>query len=159
MSRARLKTAPFFNHFKQGEFSMNIRGYKQKEITCSDAVAKICSAILKAECITDQNKEHFWSIGLNSANRIKYVELVTLGLLNQTIVHARELFRMAIMESVASIIVCHNHPSGEVKASIEDKKKTTELIQAGKIIGIQLLDHVIIGGKDTYFSFSDEGIL
>ena len=138
---------------------MNIRGYTRKKITCSKAVAEICSAILNTECEIDRNKEHFWSIGLNSANKIKYVELVTLGLLNQTIIHARELYRMAILKGVASIIACHNHPSGTIKPSHEDKQKTSELIKAGKIIGIQLFDHVIIGEKDTYFSFSDEGIL
>lgn len=139
---------------------MNIRGYTKKKITCSKAVAEICSAILNAECEIDRNKEHFWSIGLNSANKIKYVELVTLGLLNQTIVHPRELYRMAIMKGVASIIVCHNHPSGDVKASMEDIHKTKELTKAGKIIEIQLLDHVIIGeDNNNHFSFSDEGLL
>jgi len=137
---------------------MNIRGYTRKSITCSKPVAEICSRILSAECEIDRNKEHFWSIGLNSALKIKYLELVTLGLLNQTVAHPREVYRMAIMKGVASIIVCHNHPSGNVSASTEDKQKTSELTQAGKIIGIQLLDHVIIG-ENEYFSFSDEGLL
>ena len=138
---------------------MKIRGYTKRKITCSKAVAEICAAVLSTECEIDRNKEHFWSIGLTTANKIKYVELVTLGLLNQTVVHSRELFRMAIMQGVASVIVCHNHPSGDVKASMEDRQKTSELIQAGKIIGIQLLDHVIIGEDDSHFSFSDEGLL
>jgi len=138
---------------------MNIRGYSKKSITSSKAVAEICTSILNTECDIDRNKEHFWSIGLNSALKIQYVELVTLGLLNQTIIHSRELYRMAILKGVASIIVCHNHPSGTIKPSPEDKRKTSELMNAGKIIGIQLLDHVIIGTDDTYYSFSDEGIL
>ena len=138
---------------------MNIRGYKKKEITCSTNVAEICASILRAENEVDQSKEHLWSIGLNTRNKIKYVELVTLGLLNNTIVHPREVFRMAIMEGVASLIVCHNHPSGSIEASPEDKKKTSELEQAGKIIGITLLDHVIIGGNGKHYSFLDGGLL
>jgi len=143
----------------KGVMLVNIKGYKKKEITCSNNVAEICSSILRTENEIDQGKEHFWSIGLNTRNKIKYVELVTLGLLNQTIAHPREVFRMAIMEGVASLIVCHNHPSGSIEASPEDKKKTSELEQAGKIIGIILLDHVIIGENGKHYSFSDGGLL
>ena len=135
---------------------MIIDGFKEREVSSSNSAADICYQILKNECAVDRDKEHMWSIGLNTQNKVKYVELVTLGLLNQTIISPRELFRRAIRKGVLSVIICHNHPSGNTKASPEDKKKTSELAEAGKIIGIQLLDHIIIG-KSGHYSFSDDG--
>ena len=139
--------------------AMHIKGFKECEVNSSKNVAEICYSILKKESAVDRDKEHFWSIGLDSQNKVKYVELVTLGLLNQVIIQARELYRGAIKEGgVLSLIITHNHPSGCLEPSPEDKAKTKELADAGKIIGIQLLDHLIIG-KEGYYSFADEGLL
>lgn len=137
---------------------MNVVGFEMREVTCSSNAAEICYLILKKESLVDRDKEHFWSIGLNGRNKIRYVELVTLGLLDQTIIAPRELFRLAIREGVLSVIVCHNHPSGSLEASPQDRKRTKELAEAGKIIGIKLLDHVIIA-KSGHYSFSDEGLI
>jgi len=81
---------------------------------------------------------------------------VSLGILNQAITAPREVFRFAITQSVLSLIICHNHPSGSLQPSPEDRKFTSNLEKAGEIIGIKLLDHVIIG-KNGHYSFSDEG--
>jgi len=135
---------------------MLIEEFKETKVTCSKSVADICYAILKTENEIDQNKEHFWSFGLDVSNKIKYVELVSLGILNQTIVAPREVFRQAIREGIYSIIVCHNHPSDSLKPSVEDRKFTDKLCKAGEIVGIKLLDHVIIG-TNGHYSFSDEG--
>lgn len=138
---------------------MYIKGFKEREVTNSKNAAEIFYSILKKESAVDRDKEHFWSIGLNSQNKVKYVELVTLGLLNQVIIQARELYRRAIKDGgVISLIITHNHPSGCLEPSPEDKTKTKELADAGKIIGIQLLDHLIIG-ENGYYSFADKGLL
>ena len=142
-----------------GGYAMNIDGFKEKEVISSKSAAEICHAILKSENLIDQDKEHFWSIGLNARNKVQYVELVTLGLLNQTIIQPRELFRLAIIEDgVISLIIIHNHPSNSLEPSAEDKTKTRQLAEAGKILGIKLLDHLIIG-KEGYYSFADKGLL
>ena len=137
---------------------MLIKEVKGQYVKCSDSVASICYAILKSESTIDQDKEHFWSIGLDASNKVKYVELVCLGILNQAVTAPREIFRLAIMEGVLSLIVCHNHPSGSLQPSPEDRRFTSQIEKAGNIIGIKLLDHVIIG-KEGHYSFSDEGVL
>ena len=135
---------------------MLIEEFKEQYVKCSDSVADICYAILKTESEIDQDKEHFWSIGLDASNKVKYIELVSLGILNQAITAPREVFRLAIVQGVLSLIACHNHPSGSLQPSSEDRKFTGQLHRAGEIIGIKLLDHVIIG-KSGHYSFSDEG--
>ena len=121
-------------------------------------IAKIIQSILSAEEPNDQMKEHFWSIGLNSSNKIIYIELVSLGILDFNIVHPREVFRLAIQRSVKSIIVVHNHPSGDTAASKEDIAITDRLKKAGKTLGIEVLDHLIIT-KDDFMSLKGEKTL
>jgi DNA repair protein RadC len=84
--------------------------------------------------------------------------VITIGTLNQSLVHPREVFAPAIENRCASIIVAHNHPSGVLKPSMEDIAVTKRLKESGKLLGIELLDHVIFT-KDDYFSLSDEGFL
>ena len=121
---------------------------KQTKIKSPVTIVKIMQNILAHECEIDRDKEHFWTIGLNTNKSIKYIELVSLGSLNSAIVHPREVFRNAISQAVSTIIVCHNHPSGEMDASTEDIKTTERLAEAGKIIGILLLDHIVISKND-----------
>lgn len=121
-------------------------------------IAKIIQNILNSEEPNDRLKEHFWSIGLSGANKIIYIELVSLGILDSTIVHPREVFRLAIQKSVNSIIIVHNHPSGNTKASEADIMMTRRLIDAGKLLGIEVLDHLIIT-KDDFISLKEEKIL
>ena len=121
-------------------------------------MAKIIQNILNSEESNDQMKEHFWSIGLSGANKIIYIELVSLGILDSNIVHPREVFRLAIQKSVNSIIIVHNHPSGNTEASEADLLITGRLKKAGKILGIEILDHLIIT-KDDFISLKGEGKL
>jgi len=121
-------------------------------------VAEIAKAVLSKEEKIDQDKEHFWVFGMNSRNIIKYMELVSLGSLNASLVHPREVYRLAVFKGVAHIIVCHNHPSGDSGPSSEDIRMTTRLTEAGKIMGIELLDHIIISTGDT-FSFKEKGLM
>ena len=130
---------------------MLLKENTKTKIKGAEDIAKIMTAILGVESQVDQDKEHFWVIGLTTRNVVKYIELVSLGSLNQTIANPREVFRTAIMQGVCSIIAVHNHPSEDTKESPEDKIITKQLVEAGKIIGIALLDHIIIGGKNEVF--------
>jgi len=103
-------------------------------------------------------KEVFWVLILDTKNQIIREVIISEGILDSTVVHPREVFRIAILESAASIVLMHNHPSGSVEPSIQDKNLTTRLSKAGELIGIKILDHIIVGGDD-YYSFVEQGIL
>jgi DNA repair protein RadC len=120
-------------------------------------VAKVFLDLLALEDKIDQDKEHFYVMHLNIKNRVTLVELVSLGTLNASLVHPRETFRRAVIAGSASIIVAHNHPSGEVEPSDEDTKVTNQLFEAGKILGITLHDHIIFA-KDKFFSFRGNNV-
>lgn len=96
-------------------------------------------------------KEHLRGLYLNSHNHVIRDEVISIGTINTNMIHPREVFRPAIESNAAALVLAHNHPSGEAKPSEEDVNITHQLIEAGKIIGISLLDHVIIA-KDTYTS-------
>lgn len=121
--------------------------------------SKIFHAILKAESSIDKDKEHFWVIGLSSKNALKFIELVSLGTLTDSPIHPRETFRLAIKKGIASIIIGHNHPSGDPEPSQDDIDITRRLKKVGNIIGIPILDHVIIGEKAKFVSLNNKGLL
>lgn len=104
------------------------------------------------------NKEHFLVVTLNGGHEIIQIHVVSVGTLNRTIIHPREIFSEAIKENAAAIIVCHNHPSGNCFPSNDDIETTQVLIEASKIIGIELLDHIIID-YENYFSFVEHNVL
>ncbi|MCX5804300.1 MAG: hypothetical protein NTU69_12365 [Proteobacteria bacterium] len=135
-----------------------IRESITKDITDPQAVARVLTAILKTEDKIDQKKEHFWCIGLNTRNIIEYLELVSLGTLSASLVHPREVFRRAISYGVSSIILGHNHPSGTTDPSEEDIKVTRKLVEVGKIVSIEVLDHVIVSQK-SFNSLKARGLI
>ena len=104
-----------------------------------------------------ETKEYFFAIHLDGKNRICCVDEVSVGSLNQSVVHPREVFKTALLSSAASIILVHNHPTGDSTPSREDIEITRRLKEAGEIIGVKLLDHIIIG--DSYLSFVSQGLL
>lgn len=123
-----------------------------------DGVEKVACALqswLQKRCKTDRDKEHFWSIGLDTKMVVRYVEVVTIGTLDASLVHPREVFRFAIMQGVSSLIIGHNHPSGNIQPSIQDRAVTRSLASAGKVLGIPLHDHLIIGLSGQRFSFAE----
>jgi DNA repair protein RadC len=131
--------------------------YLQKSkitIKNSNHVAKVFLDLLILEDKIDQDKEHFYVMHLDVKSRITLVELVSLGTLNASLVHPRETFRRAVMQGSASIIVAHNHPSGEVDPSDADTNTTKKLLDAGELLGISMLDHIIFT-KDKFYSFRD----
>lgn len=101
--------------------------------------------------------EYFLCITLDAAHRVINIHEVTKGLLNRTLVHPREVFRRAIKDNAAAIIVAHNHPSNQLEPSSEDRGLTSRLREAGDIVGISILDHLILA-RDSYFSFMEAGI-
>jgi DNA repair protein RadC len=93
---------------------MLINNSEKKKIKSAKDIAEILQKILSTESEIDQDKEHFWSIGLTAGNNIKYIELVTLGILNASLAAPREVFGLAIQKRVCNIITAHNHPSGNI---------------------------------------------
>jgi DNA repair protein RadC len=104
------------------------------------------------------NKEHFFSLHLNSKNQLIREVLVSIGSLSTSVVHPREVFAPAVRDSSAALIFIHNHPSGDPAPSREDKDCTQRLIHAGQILGIRVLDHIVMG-YDDYYSFADAGLV
>lgn len=105
-----------------------------------------------------KRQEHFLAVPLNGAHAPISRNLITKGLVNRTLIHPREIYRKAIQQNAVAIIIAHNHPSGSVQPSDEDKYVTERLQEAGDVIGIRLLDHIVFA-KDSYFSFLEHGLL
>jgi DNA repair protein RadC len=106
----------------------------------------------------DRRQEHFLSLSLNGAHEIIAIRVVTVGLVDKTHVHPREVFADAITDRASAIIVAHNHPSGCMTPSREDREVTAQLRDAGDLLGIKLLDHIIFNHRG-YHSFLEEGTL
>ena len=103
-------------------------------------------------------KEHFKGVYLDTRKRIIKQENIFIGSLNESVVHPREIFKIALDENAATIIILHNHPSGDPNPSSYDIEMTKELVKAGDLLGIQILDHIIIGGK-KYVSLREKGLI
>ena len=108
--------------------------------------------------IKDKAKEHFKLILLNTRNKIIGISDISTGTLSASLVHPREVFKEVITHSASSVILVHNHPSGDTEPSEEDIKITRRMIEAGKILGIEVLDHIIIGKKD-FCSLKARGLI
>lgn len=108
--------------------------------------------------IAGKQQEHFICISLNGANEVIENRIVTVGLLDKSQVHPREVFADVITDRAAGVIFAHNHPSGESKPSNSDLKIHEQLTEAGKILGIKVLDHIIIS-KKGYYSFQENGLI
>jgi DNA repair protein RadC len=105
-------------------------------------------------------QEAFTVLTLNKKNRVIDRHLITLGLVDASLIHPREVFRAAVMDNASSIIISHNHPTGDPTPSAEDLSITRRLVDAGRVLDIRVLDHVIVGrGALTYFSIRDAGVI
>jgi len=118
-----------------------------KQVIEPSIVAEFFIPLLK-----DEQQETFWVVCLNSANKIINYQRITVGILNSVIIHPREVFKIAIENNAASIILLHNHPSGNSSPSEDDRYITKRMKETGKIVGIEVFDHLIISGND-FFSF------
>ncbi|MBP9838770.1 MAG: DNA repair protein RadC [Proteobacteria bacterium] len=108
--------------------------------------------------LAERKQEHFISISLNGANEVIKSRVVTVGLVNSSQIHPREVFALAIKDRATSVIVAHNHPSGNLAPSVEDKSVTEKLKLSAEILGLRFLDHIIFSNRG-YFSFKEEGLL
>lgn len=121
-------------------------------------IYQILTDCLRSEDNIDQDKEHFWVFHLDCRNKIKLLELVSLGTLNSSLVHPREVFTRAVGERSAQIIIAHNHPSGEAMPSEDDIGLTKRLVKAGELLGIELIDHIIVTNS-SYTSFKEKSLI
>jgi DNA repair protein RadC len=139
------------------EFSRRIlsqsKWFSNRKITSPQDIADIFIPILR-----DDIKEKFIVVCLNSANKIIKHETISIGNLNSSVVHPREVFKVAIDCSSASIILIHNHPSGNPEPSNEDLRITKKIVESGIIMDIPVFDHLIIAGE-TYTSFVEKRLI
>ena len=108
--------------------------------------------------LSDLDHEQFWIMLLNNANKVIRLEKIGVGGMTGTTADPKKIFKYALENNAASVMLCHNHPSGNIFPSNADKQITNNLVKAGQLLEIKILDHIIIG-NDNYFSFADEGIL
>lgn len=139
---------------------MDIRLTDEEKIKIlnSDDIYGIMQKVLLRENEIDRDREHFWVLGLANNNRLLFIELISLGSVNKTIAEPMEVFSLALQKRAVKIILCHNHPSGELMPSDNDKDITDRLIQVGIIVNTEVIDHLIITEK-SYYSFVNTGLL
>ena len=146
------KAAQIKAAFEMGRrVALPVSPYKRVELNDPEKVYQLVKAKLK-----DYSKEHFYLIALDSRNCA--IHEVSIGTLNASLVHPREAFSEAIKAKAAAVIFAHNHPSGDPDPSEDDLAITKRLVEAGKILGIDVLDHIIVT-KNTFFSFKEEKLL
>ena len=126
---------------------------KNYDIKNPQSVVKAIRASIK-----DKAKEHFKLILLDTRNKIIGISTISIGTLNAGLVHPREIFKEAIIHNSASVVLAHNHPSGDPEPSDEDLTITKRLVKSGKILGIEVIDHIIIG-KTNFSSFKERGLI
>jgi len=122
------------------------------EVLKAEDVWKLCTDICESK------KENFLAFYLDTQNHLIERQIISVGTLNTSLVHPREVFEPAISLHSASIIIAHNHPSDDLSPSVEDRKITERLIESGKILGIEIIDHIILS-KVGYFSFQEKNLL
>lgn len=137
------------------EVAINYRSEKPLNDTLKgpESVAHFVRAILP-----DNSREHFIALYLNASHKVIAYSVVSTGTANATLVHPREVYQAAVLLGAIALIVTHNHPSGDVTPSSEDFKVTRQLKEAGEILGIRLLDHLVVA-EANYFSFNEDGKL
>jgi DNA repair protein RadC len=145
------------NYSKAQLIDMLVKETATAITTPSDALAPILETL---ESIKFKDVECFVCVTLNSSHKVIGSYVVSQGLVNRTLVHPREVFRPAIMDNATAVIIAHNHPSGSLEPSLDDRDITRRMKQAGDIIGINVLDHLIIAPSlNGYFSFLEGNIL
>lgn len=139
---------------------MNIRLKATDKIKVQSPVEifEIMQKVLLKESVGDRKREHFWVVSLDYGNTILNIELVSLGTYNETLVKPMEVLSIPLQKKAVKLILVHNHPSGNIEPSEGDKVITDRLIQACKIMQIEVADHLIISEK-SYYSFSSSGLL
>ena len=140
---------------------MNVRLSKDQKIKIahSEDVYTIMRAVLMRQNRLHRQKEYFWAIGLNTPGDILYLELVTIGTLNQNSVDPVELFSFAVQKKCKRMILVHNHPSGDLTPSKSDIESTKFLKRGGEFLKITIEDHIIITEDNGYFSLLEKNLI
>jgi DNA repair protein RadC len=144
-----LKVSAMFELFRRTN-RLKASGFTRK-MTCAEDVYHCF-----ADRLAEKKKEHFYVLCLDTKHRIIQETLVSVGILDASLIHPREVFNPAVKASCHSVILVHNHPSGEAEPSPNDIEVTKLLMEAGRLLGIEVLDHIIIG-KDGYVSLKEKG--
>ena len=144
---------------------LNLKVVKEKEVNYDWADKKINSPEKVAEVainvlgLHEQAEESFYIFTLDTKNKINGIFEVSKGSLNSSIVHPREVFKRALLQNANSIILLHNHPSSDPTPSKEDIDITNRLIEAGDLLGIRVLDHLVVGDQSNYISFKEKTLM
>ena len=146
-----LKVSAMFELFRRTN-RLKVQGFRTKIQSAEDVYHYF------ADRLAEKKKEYFYALCLDTKNRIISETLVSVGILDASLIHPREVFNPAVKASSHAVILVHNHPSGEAEPSKEDKEVTKLLMEAGRVLGIEVLDHIIIG-KDGYVSLKEKGEL
>lgn len=128
--------------------------YLPRKVSSPEDAVGLCRKFLD-----DLPNEHMIAISLNTKNEFNNISQISMGTINSSLAHPREIFKMAIKTNANSIIIAHNHPSGNPEPSKEDLSITKRLREAGKLLGIPLIDHIVVGEEGKYVSFKERGIL
>lgn len=128
--------------------------YKDRKISSPEAVAKFVAAFFLRS-----DREKLIVICVNAKAEPVSIEISSIGTVDQSCVGIREVFKSAILQNAAGIIIAHNHPSGSISPSDEDKRITKRVKESGELLGIKLYDHLIIGDDNKYFSFADKEMM
>ena len=146
------KATTLLSAFELSKRALEVNDTNLPMITnAKDAVAQLSD-------MRELKKEHFVVLYLNAKNQLVHKETISMGTLNANLVHPREVFEPALKHSAAQIVVAHNHPSGDPKPSEDDSEITKRLTEAGNLMGIEVMDHVIVS-KNSHFSFKEEKLL
>lgn len=128
--------------------------YENRKISSPDDAQYLCRRFLD-----ELDREQLIVVSLDTKNQPTSINVASIGSLNSSIVHPREVFKVAILSNANSIIIAHNHPSGDPTPSKEDISITQRLKEAGKLIGIDLIDHIIIGEEKRFISLKEKGLV
>lgn len=144
---------------------LNLKVVKEKEVNYDwanksiNSPEKVADVAINVLELHERAEESFYIFTLDIKNQINGIFEVSRGSLNASIVHPREVFKRALLQNANSIILLHNHPSGDPKPSKEDVDITNRLIESGDLLGIRVLDHIIIGDENNYISLKQENLM
>ncbi len=133
------------------EIGRRFNGTARQKVSCAKDVFPLIAHF------ADRKQEQFICVSLNGAHEVIGIRVVSVGTVNRTLVHPREVFADPLEDRAAAVIVCHNHPSGQLEPSEEDRNITKRLVEVGEILGIPVLDHLILSPHGGYYSFVESG--
>ena len=141
---------------------MFIRNFNKEvyKLKSSEAVAEMMFTLLQKIRGYQKQRERMWCIGLDNGNNVQYIEIASVGTVDQAVIYPREVIRTAIVKGTTRIIIVHNHPSGSINPSTQDIELTKKLKSGAETLDVELLDHLIINNKDKqYYSFRENNLI